>query len=153
MKRSTLVDIISCLFILLFLYTGLFKELNYESFKAALEKSAKISMFAPFLARAVPLIELSITACLLVPLISSGSRLRNWGLYSAAVLMLIFTVYVWTILKFSHGLPCTCGGIIQQMNWHQHLYFNAVFTALAITAIWLNKHADQHVEKKLVLNG
>jgi hypothetical protein len=75
---------------------------------------------------------------LLASFFSSKPILRKTGLLGSAVLMSLFTIYVFYMIKFSPGLPCTCGGIIQYMNWHQHLYFNTGLTLMSIFGIWLN---------------
>lgn len=141
MKKSTVVDIISCLFILLFLYTGIVKLVNHEYFRTALGLSP-LHKYGAFIAIPIPVLEVLIALALLIPLYSNRPRLRKWGLYGSALLMAVFTVYVGWMLKYASHLPCTCGGIIQQMNWHQHFYFNTLFTLLALLGIWLNRRAS-----------
>lgn len=34
-------------------------------------------------------------------------------------------------------MPCSCGGILEKMNWNQHLLFNICFCVLAVPAILL----------------
>jgi hypothetical protein len=52
--------------------------------------------------------------------------------------MFIFTAYIIVILEFSQNLPCPCGGLIQSMNWYQHLAFNLFFLLLAFMGIIIN---------------
>ncbi|MFI8378863.1 MauE/DoxX family redox-associated membrane protein [Leeuwenhoekiella sp. NPDC079379] len=68
----------------------------------------------------------SLAALLLV------SKTRRLGLLGSAVLMSVFTVYIAGMMLFIPELPCSCGGIINDLTWSQHLLFNLVFTALAI---------------------
>jgi len=46
---------------------------------------------------------------------------------------------VLAILSFSKELPCSCGGVLQEMSWQQHLVFNIVFTLLALLAAILER--------------
>lgn len=153
MKKSVLLDGLSSLFILLFLYTGISKVMSHRYFVLTMEKTP-LRNYAELLAIAVPAVELVIGAALLIPLFIYRPRLRTWGLYGYTILMAIFTGYVWYMLKVWPSLPCTCGGIIQLMNWHQHLYFNAVFTILGVLAIWFNKRISSlQSNQTLALSG
>jgi methylamine utilization protein MauE len=141
MKRETTIEIISSLFVLLFLYTGIMKIIDHDIFYEALLKSPLLINFAWILSILVPLGELLIVISLLIP------RTRKWGLYSSFILMGIFTIYVGFMLYFRSDRPCTCGGLIRLMNWHQHFYFNTAFTFMALFAIWLEKKNRQQKEE------
>ena len=143
MKKAIFLDIISYLFIFLFLYTGLSKILEHEVFRTALFKSPLLGNYALFLSILVPLAELLTAIALLIP------RTRRLGLYGFLVLMSIFAIYVGFMLYFRSDRPCTCGGIIKYMNWHQHFYFNSGFTLLAILALWLDKKLKQQDLKQM----
>src|SRR5882757_623113 len=103
MKRETIVDIISCLFILLFLYTGLIKTLDRPVFLGSLSKSPLLYDIAPLLSYLVPIGELLIVVGLILP------KTRRIGLYGSLFLMSVFTVYVGFMLYFRSDRPCTCG--------------------------------------------
>lgn len=133
MKKTIIIDIIAGLFILLFLYTGLIKIMDTNTFIDALKRSPLLHEIAPVLGWVVPLFELLTVTALLFP------QTRRRGLISSAIMMAIFTVYIGFMLYFRSDRPCTCGGIISQMNWHQHFYFNSLFTLLALFALWLEK--------------
>src|SRR5882757_4959980 len=150
MRKTIIVDIISSLYIILFLYTGIYKLLGQEYFKAALHKSPLISNYVDVIAIAIPTLEVLIALALLIPFFVQAPRSRKWGLYTGTVLMAIFTLYVGYMLKFSSGLPCSCGGIIQKMNWHQHFYFNTGFTFLGFLAIWLNNRQFKSAQNNMV---
>lgn len=139
MKKSIITDTISALFIILFLYTGIFKLTGQELFKAAIMKSPLISNYTPVIALVIPVVEVLIALSLLIPFFKDNPRLRKWGLISSTALMAVFTLYVGYMLKFSLHLPCSCGGIINKLNWHQHLYFNTLFTVLGFIGIYTNK--------------
>lgn len=139
MKKALTVDIITSLYAMLFLYTGISKIIGHELFALSLTKSPVLHPYVGILSIAVPALEVAIALAIFSSFFVHAPRARAWGLYSGVVLMAMFTGYVWYILRtIPHSLPCSCGGIIQQMNWHQHLYFNTAFTILGILACWLN---------------
>jgi uncharacterized membrane protein YphA (DoxX/SURF4 family) len=129
MVKSWTVEIVSLLFVFLFIYTGIYKIIDFQNFKAVIGQSPLITRFAPILAVAVPVTEIAISGLLVIP------RYRLMGLCASFVLMLFFTVYIAVLLNLNAHLPCSCGGIIEEMTWHQHLIFNIVFLFLALTGI------------------
>jgi len=151
MKKSVIVDAISCLFIILFLYTGIYKLLDLHQFLWALRKSPLLENLYKPVGYALPPIEVIVGLLLLIPFFTDKPRLRTWGLYGSASMMLIFTIYITYMVEFRTDRPCTCGGIISQMNWHQHMYFNTVFTCLAFLGIWLNKPKIQMDKKGIII--
>jgi hypothetical protein len=139
MKRILILDIISSLFIILFLYTGIYKLLYQEPFLTALEKQPLLRNFSGFVSIFIPLLEVVIAIGLLISIINDNYLLRKRGLICTLLLMTIFTLYVgYMLIEYPNDLPCSCGGIIQQMSWHQHLYFNMAFTLLALLGLTMN---------------
>ena len=133
MKRKLFIDLISSLFILLFVYTALSKLYNFHSFKTVLVASPLIGDKAGWIAWAVPISELIAALLLFFP------KTKLVGLCASLVLMSVFTIYLAYMIIFEPHLPCTCGGVIQQMSWKQHLIFNVVFTILAFLGIRLKR--------------
>lgn len=133
MLKRTIPSIIALLFIVLFLYTGISKLIEYSSFKEQIASSPILAPVAPFMAWALPLAEFAVAIALFIP------AWRLWGLYASFALMLLFTGYITAILSFSEELPCSCGGVLEDMSWEQHLVFNISFTLLAIAGIILEK--------------
>lgn len=133
-KTDVILEVICCAFILLFGYTAVSKFLDFSSFRYDIGRNFPfLHFFEVYIAVAVPSIELIIAVCLIVP------RLRKAGLYASMSLMCFFTLYVARILSFSKDVPCTCGGVLREMTWEQHLWFNIFFTCLALVGIWFNK--------------
>ena len=135
MKPSALAkttEIISAVFILLFVYTATSKLLSHHAFVINLEKSPLIGLASGLLSWAVPIIEIVISVLLFVP------RFRKTGLVSSFGLMTVFTVYIAYMLTTSSHLPCSCGGVISKLTWQQHLWLNVFLTLLAATAMYLN---------------
>lgn len=135
MKRKTTVTIICALFIFLFVYTAAGKLMEFQSFTLVLSQSPFIGSYAPVVAWILPVTEFVIAALLFFPLT------QRTGLYATIILMVLFTGYIAYMIVFIPHLPCSCGGVIKQMSWLQHLVFNLVFTSLALTGYVLhNQH-------------
>jgi len=141
MKKELILDIIANFFILLFLYTGIMKIIDHHLFDWALHRSPLLDGVAPILSYLVPIGELLIALSLLIP------RTRRLGLISSLCLMSIFTFYIGYMLYFRVDRPCTCGGIISYMNWHQHFYFNTAATLLALYAVLLRRNRKSRAVK------
>jgi uncharacterized membrane protein YphA (DoxX/SURF4 family) len=129
LKKKVLVEIIVHLFIILFLYTGISKLKELDVFQEQLSESPVLSMAAPVLAFAVPIIEFIISLLLFFP------RYRLKGLYATFLLMALFTAYIITLFTISPELPCSCGGIIEDLSWTGHLLLNSSLIILSIIAI------------------
>ena len=127
--KEFLIEIICLLYIVLFVYAGVSKLLDFEIFQVQLGQSPLLSAFAGWVSWGVPFVELFISFLLL------SSRFRLIGLYGAFGLMLMFTIYIIIILNFSSFIPCSCGGILEKMSWKTHLIFNILFVFLALIGI------------------
>src|SRR5690606_37084844 len=129
-KHTGLItEIISMLFILLFVYAAVNKLWELENFRIQLGQSPMLTSMGDWAAWTVPTIELVIAGMFIVP------RLRLMALYAAFSLMTMFTAYIYIILNYSPYVPCSCGGILEKMGWREHLIFNSVFVLLALTGV------------------
>lgn len=133
MRRSTIIEIIIFLYCVLFLYTGISKLTDLSVFKEQLSESPLFSRVVPLIAIAVPAMEFLIVLLLLIP------RWRLKGFYAALILMVSFTIYIVVLLSIDDKLPCSCGGIISQLSWPQHLLVNTSFIIMAIAGIFLQR--------------
>jgi len=129
--KTAIIDVISALFILLFVYAALTKITDYQKFRIELGKSPLLNSYAGGIAVAIPGIELMISLLITI------KRFQYYVLYFAFSLMTVFSAYIVAILKFSPYVPCSCGGILQNMTWSQHLIFNVVFLLLGAIAVLL----------------
>src|ERR1017187_8534586 len=111
MKRKIAVEVIAGLLIILFIYTGLNKLMDYGTFKFQLGRSPYLQHLSGLIAATLPTGELLVAFAL----IFKPSRLL--GLYTSFFLMTLFTGYIWIMLNYSYYLPCSCGGILASMNW------------------------------------
>lgn len=143
MKKQIIIEVISFLFILLFVYAALMKLMDVEKFQVQLGQSPLLMAFAKPVSYVVPITELVIAGMLIF------SRTRLVGFYAAFTMMVMFTVYIVIILNFASHVPCSCGGILEDMNWTEHLIFNIGFVLLAVIGIVLlskseAKHTDSY---------
>jgi uncharacterized membrane protein YphA (DoxX/SURF4 family) len=134
-KQRAIVEIICFLFILLFVYAAVSKLLDYQSFRVELGKSPLLTKIADWIAWFIPVIEIVISIMLAI------RNLRLIGLYMAFSLMTLFTTYLIAILQFSFFVPCTCGGVLQALDWDTHIVFNCVFIIFAMTGVYLHSNA------------
>ncbi len=123
----------SWFFILLFIYAGVSKMLDFENFQVQIGQSPLLSAWAGFVSYGVIAAEFLISGLLLY------GRTRLAGLYASFTLMVAFTVYIYLILNFSDFIPCSCGGILEEMGWTEHLIFNIVCVVLAASGIWITE--------------
>jgi hypothetical protein len=124
------VDIVSYLFIILFVYAAVSKLLDYQNFAAQLGRSPMLARYYDWY-WLVPVIEIAVSIFLALP------KLKLLGLYASFSLMTMFSAYIIMILRFSEYIPCSCGGVLQKMSWPVHFWFNIVFVLLAASAILL----------------
>lgn len=135
MRKQWTAEIISSFFILLFCYTAFSKLSEIDTFKIVLNQifysffGQKNNTGADIVAWSVPLSELAIVLLLFF------KTTRLIGLYASLVLMMIFTLFIGTIILLVSNLPCNCGGVISRLGWKEHLGFNAIIIAMALWAI------------------
>lgn len=125
------IEAITAVLLLLWIYTGLNKLIQYDKFSFEAGRSPFLQHLAPLVAAMVPAGELTIAALLIF------KRTRVAGLYASLFLMTLFTGYVYVMLHYAYDLPCSCGGIIELLTWEQHLIVNLMLTLLTAIAILL----------------
>ncbi len=138
--KTRVVEFISYFFILLFCYASISKIMDFENFQIQISESPLLSAYAEFLPFAIIILELIIAGLLCY------RKTRNTGLIGSFILMLIFTGYIFIIIRTSENLPCSCGGILEKMSWHQHLYFNIGCVVLSVIALGLNLRYSRPAE-------
>ncbi|MDR6919993.1 hypothetical protein J2Y40_000823 [Chryseobacterium sp. 2987] len=103
--------------------------MDFENFQVQIAQSPLLSAYAGLVSYVVIIIELIIVAILLF------DKSRIFGLYSSLGLMSAFTIYIYLILEYSEFVPCSCGGILENMGWRQHLFFNIICVFICALAI------------------
>ena len=141
LKRTTIIETILVLNIILFLYTGISKIMEYDEFYEQLADSPFLGFAATPIALFLPWVEFAVVLMLIVP------RWRLKGFYATLTLMVLFTAYIIGLFSIDKELPCSCGGIIALLSWKQHLVFNSVFILLNVLAIRLQKRKKKEQEK------
>ena len=123
---------VSIFFVILFCYAAISKVLDFENFQVQISTSPLLNGSLQFLPYTIIIVEVLIAGLLCY------RKTRNIGLLGSFVLMLLFTGYIVLILSTSNNLPCSCGGILEKMSWHQHLYFNIGCVILSVIGLSLN---------------
>lgn len=131
--KGWIINIINGLFILLFTYTATSKLYELRKFRFVLNMSPLLKNYSRLLSVGVPVIELCIAILLFIP------ATAKTGLIAGVSLMLLFTVYIIYMIATDPNLPCSCGGVIQQLSWKQHIMFNLVFIAAGSLVIWMSR--------------
>jgi len=139
MKKNILIEIIAIWFVMLFLYTGISKLMEYNLFKTQIGMSPILSPVAGLIAWLLPLSEFVAAILLFIP------RWRPTGMYAALGLMSAFTIYVGALLLWEDHLPCSCGGVISLLSWQGHLIFNSICIGLALLGVLLNRPIRFHL--------
>jgi uncharacterized membrane protein YphA (DoxX/SURF4 family) len=129
--KKMIVEVICSLLILLFIYSSLSKLSDYDRFTVQLSKSPYITAYANLVAWSIPAIEILISLLLVI------KKTRLVGLYAAFFLMSLFTAYLLIMLNFSYYIPCSCGGVLENLSWDQHIVFNAFFIVIAAAGVLL----------------
>ncbi len=132
--KGLLIEIICYLHVIMFIYAGVYKLLDYHFFVITLSRSPLIGGMAELIAWLVPLLEIAVAVMLLL------KRTRLMGLYLSLVIMSTFTIYIAYLLFFAPEVPCACGGILEMMGWKAHFIFNSCFVLMAIAAIIMETH-------------
>ncbi len=141
-KNKFIEEFIRYAFIVLFLYAAIFKLIEYPKFYDSLLNSPVFNgeIQAQLFSGLVPVIELT-TAGLLI-----SNSYRKIGTYIAFALILLFTIYIAGILLFSENIPCSCGGVINNLSWEEHLIFNGCFVVLGGWAVYLQPEDRQQIK-------
>jgi len=130
MLRRLAIGPVPGLLVLLFVYTGFTKVFALRHFRETLYNQPFPHALAAPLAYLVPAAELSVALALVF------DRTRKKGLYGAAVLLTVFTLYIAAILlHLFRRVPCSCGGIFRGLSWPQHFWVNVLLTGLTVVTI------------------
>ncbi|WP_462244976.1 MauE/DoxX family redox-associated membrane protein [Ferruginibacter sp.] len=139
MKKTELINYsnsLTCyLLIFLFTYTGITKLIDHSIFKSSILQSSIISNYATVISLSIPLLELSIVVMLVF------EKYRQKGFLFSLLLMAAFTIYITYMILFIPHLPCSCGGILKELSWSNHLLFNSfVILLILVSLLSQNKH-------------
>jgi putative oxidoreductase len=140
MKKAEIIKNISqvttYLLIFLFTYSGINKLVYHGNFESSILQYPIIRSQAGIISWIVPITELALVILLLV------NKYRQLGSILSLILITVFTLYITYMILFIPDLPCSCGGILQQLSWRNHLLFNSIFILLLILPL-LSKTMDK----------
>lgn len=142
--KKQFINIVSYLFIAIFVYASLIKGLNLNVFQGQMMQSPIIPKnWIPFISIFIPLAELIIAILLIVP------RYNVIGLGLSYSMMLFFSLYL-ASLVFAYGdnVPCACGGILGQLGYPIHISFNIILTIISLLAFYLQFISSKAYETK-----
>ncbi|SFH19429.1 MauE/DoxX family redox-associated membrane protein [Pedobacter insulae] len=132
--------------VFLWIYTALSKLSDLTEFKKQLDNQTFGNSTATFLFWFIPISELTAAALLLF------RKTRYAGLMLSTLLMFLFTGYIaLVLLGFYERTPCSCGGVLKEMSWQMHLWFNIFFLLLSGLGIFLARfpaHSKKRIRNK-----
>lgn len=138
--KETIYHAAIFLLVLLWCYTAISKWSEPAAFMASIAGQPLGSIPDRLVFWALPATEILAAVCLCF------GKTRKIGLMISTFLMSAFTIYVGLVLAGYLGdVPCACGGVIRNLGWGNHFWFNIFFLA---TAIYGTAH-----HKKMKTNG
>jgi uncharacterized membrane protein YphA (DoxX/SURF4 family) len=129
--REVFIDIICFLFIGMFIYAATSKWFDFSMFKIQMSRQPLNRSLISVLIWAIPFSEVIVSILMMIP------KKRHIGLRIATGMMLIFTGYILLgQLHYFGEIPCSCGGVISNFTWNQHLIFNLFFVLIGFIGIY-----------------
>lgn len=132
-RKQILENVVLCctfLLVLLWCYTAASKLMAFTEFKRQMIAQHFNPNFTIVLSWAIPLTEIIAAFTLIF------SKSRLFGLQLSFILMALFTVYVaLSLVGYFDQRPCSCGGVLQQLGWTAHFWFNLFFLGNSILGI------------------
>ena len=132
-QRKLIVQIATALLIILWVYTGSSKLLDFDEFRLQLALQTLPVWSKKILLYSLPELELLIGALLVF------AKTQHAALWASMILMTVFTGYVGLAIfgGFVH-VPCSCGGVIKAMGWKLHFVFNLFFLMLTCMTLLIH---------------
>ena len=121
----------TCLFLLvvLFSYAAINKLFVLSRFEFQLSTFPWLGTHPRLVAWAVIGSEIAI-----VLLLMKGRRTLI-GFIASLILLSLFTTYLLIMLLTTPYLPCTCGGVLEQLSWPEHIGVNLLFIGISILGL------------------
>lgn len=130
--KAPLLTLICTLLVLLWTYTVASKLIDIHEFKRQLGNQTLGKTTASFLLWFIPVSEILSILLLLY------QRTRFIGLLLSTILMSLFTGYIGlVILGYYDRTPCSCGGVLKEMGWQLHFWFNVFFLTISCLGVYL----------------
>ena len=130
MKKETILIIITAIIAVLFFYASFSKLIDYDKSQWEMKNQIFPIGIAWVLTWLIPSIEIVLTFLLLFP------TTRKKALWASLLLLTAFTLYIAIVMTRVFGrIPCSCGGILKNMDYGTHLIFNLFFIVLALLGL------------------
>src|SRR5687768_18012416 len=124
MKRKLIVEVIAFLLMLLFLFASVSKWLAFKTFIGDINNQPFPNWLTPWITNLLPPIEVLIVLALMF------EKTRTAGFYASLILMSAFSIYsAAVLLKFFDYIPCSCGGIIENLSCRASQFRTFFFVA------------------------
>ena len=131
--------------VMLWMYAALIKLLDFSHFISQIKIQALPEFSKAILPYVIPAAEM--TAALLLVY----HKTQRAGLWLSGGLMLLFTGYILLAITNVFGrIPCSCGGVFEQMSWTTHFLFNLAVLLMTITAIIISQKKGGVVNESFV---
>lgn len=122
MKQEFPALLLSCLW----LYSGIAKLHDWNYTVYSMHNQVFPEWMANTLALGLPVLELVLAIMLMFGV------WRRIGYILSGILLSLFNGYILLIMTLFFGrIPCSCGGLLSQLGWWDHLIFNCFFLAIA----------------------
>jgi len=132
MKKETILKFISGSIAALFFYAAFSKLMDYDKSVEEMRNQIFSVTIANILTWLIPTIEATLTFLLLFP------NTIKIALWASLFLLSAFTIYIGVVMTGVFGrIPCSCGGILKNMSYDTHLFFNLFFIGISIIGISL----------------
>ncbi|RZK43373.1 MAG: hypothetical protein EOO90_03690 [Pedobacter sp.] len=147
--KQQLLQIFGSLLILLWAYTAGSKLAAMEEFEKELKNQVFSDSISNQLIWLLPITELLAAGLLLF------TAARKIGFMLSTLLMAVFTIYIALVLGgYFHKFPCSCGGVLKELGWQAHLWFNLFFLSISAAGIWLSTNVtaspSKHQQKSAI---
>jgi hypothetical protein len=111
-RRLIILETMTCLLVLLWLYTGLDKLVDYKSYWHSMCLQIFPRSVLKIIVPVVPIVELGIGLLFFRP------KWRGYAYVSSLLLLVSFTIYV-ALIYFGYfpKRPCACAGLFEKMSW------------------------------------
>jgi len=125
-KTEMIVDLLAILWI----YAAMSKLWDFTKYRKEIYLQVIPSFVKVLVIYGLPTVELIVATGLLI------KQFYRPSLYASSALLTAFSIYILLALSGLLGrAPCSCGGILENMTWTTHLFFNLTFIALSAIAI------------------
>jgi hypothetical protein len=130
--EKNILQVISFLLILLWMYAALSKLFDFSSFKEQMGRQVLFPLLKNKIVYLLPPLEI------LTALLFLFDFTQKIALYISLIMLSAFTIYIALgVFKVFARVPCSCGGILHKLGWTDHLIFNFIFLLLTAVGLYI----------------